>query len=134
MPDVIPTVARFRSAPEVPTDMSTMRVPPEVVNDAHVAVPVFPAVAEVIVEAVKTPPDAPGAKVELNDRVASTVLPDKAVSGVAGCVPLYTIKSPLVPMAVVIALSLAFFNVLKYLRLLDNLYLLYLIFSPPTTK
>lgn len=87
-PDTMLVVDRFKSAPDVPTDMSTTRLDPEVVKDAQVAVAVALAVADVIAEAVSTPADAEGAKVALNGNVAKTVLPDKAVSGVAGCVPL----------------------------------------------
>ena len=55
---------RFKSPEPLPHDMSTTRVPPEVVNVAHVCVPVASAdESAVIVENVNTPPDAPGAAV-----------------------------------------------------------------------
>ena len=86
-PDTIEVVDRFKSAPDVPTDISTILVPPEVVKVAQVAVPVLPAVAEVIEFAVSTPDEAAGAKVELSASEASKVLPDNAVSGFVGCAP-----------------------------------------------
>lgn len=86
-PEVIATLFKFKSAPEVPTEKSTLRVPPDVVSVPKVAVPVLPAVAEVIAEAVKTPPDDAGANVAVQAKDASKVLPDNAVSGLVGCVP-----------------------------------------------
>ncbi len=81
-------VLRFKSAPEVPTEKSTTRVVPlDCTKDPHVAVPVAPAVADVIELAVKTPDAAPDANVELKANVANNVFPDTAVSGLVGCVP-----------------------------------------------
>jgi len=72
---------------EVPTVQSMTAVPPPEAIRAQVAVPVLPAVPEVIVLAVATPlTDAPK-EVDENVSVAKRVWPERAVSGPAGCVP-----------------------------------------------
>ena len=86
-PETMLVVLRLISAPDVPTDISTIRVPPDVCSEANVAVAVAAAVALVIALAVATPPEAAANAVALNGSVASTVLPDNAVSGLVGCVP-----------------------------------------------
>ena len=88
-PATMDVVDRIRSAPEVPTVPSTMRVLLESVRLNHVAVPVLSADVSPVMElAVSTPPEADGAKVDDRARSASRVLPDRAVSGLAGWVPL----------------------------------------------
>ena len=62
-------------------------MPPEVVKVAQVAVAVAEAVADVIALAVNTPPEADGANVADSAKEANRVFPDKAVSGLVGCVP-----------------------------------------------
>jgi hypothetical protein len=87
-PTVIDTEFKFKSAPEVPTEKSTMRVPAEVVSVPHVAVPVASAEASVVIAfAVKTPPEAAGAKVADKASSASFTCAPRAVATFVGCVP-----------------------------------------------
>lgn len=76
------------SAPDVPTEKSTMRVPADVVSVPHVAVPVASADASLeIAFAVSTPPDAAGAKVAEHASSASLTCEPSAVATFVGCVP-----------------------------------------------
>jgi len=51
------TELKFTLAPEVPTEKSTIRVPPDVTSVPHVAVPVASAEASLLIAlAVMTPP------------------------------------------------------------------------------
>jgi hypothetical protein len=117
-PEVMEVVPKLISAPDVPQDKSTMRVPPEVTRLPQVAVPLATALALVIVFSVRTPLPALGAIVELSGRVTSRVLPESAVSGFVGCVPVYKSRFPDVPTCEVMLLSWAFFKATANLRLL----------------
>jgi hypothetical protein len=72
-PDTIDRVLRFRSCPEVPHTPVPTTVPPDVSNAKYPAVPVFPAVPDVIELAVAVPPDEAPNAVALNVSVASSV-------------------------------------------------------------
>jgi hypothetical protein len=88
-PEEMDVVERFRSAPDVPTDPWTFAVPPDVTNLKNDAVPVASAdESDVIALAVRTPPDAAGANVELSGSCARSVFPLNAAPTFAGGVPL----------------------------------------------
>jgi hypothetical protein len=86
-PDWKATELKLQSAPEVPTEKSTMRVPAEVQSVPQVAVPVaFAEESLAIAEAVSTPPEAPGAKVAVQTCSESKTWAPKAVATFVGCV------------------------------------------------
>ena len=90
----------------------------------HAAVPVASALDSVVMAlAVHTPPDTVP-DVALNGSSASLVLPDRAVSGVAGCVPLYQRIRPLLPIEVAIPASRLALHTDEYFRLLAMVNLL----------
>lgn len=89
-PEVIDNVFRFRSLPDVPTEPVALTVTlSDFTSAKYPAVPVFPAVPDVIefAVAVTTPPDAveAGNAVALNVRVASRV--PVTAPFTAGCDP-----------------------------------------------
>lgn len=81
---VIDTVDKIMLLVAVPTVPSSTAVPSDFVALKNDAVPVATATPDVIAFAVNTPADAAGNAVALNVNVTSSVLPDKAVSPVAG--------------------------------------------------
>jgi len=79
---------KIMSVPEVPALPSMTAVTPSDLNARkNVHTPVATAVADPIALAVLVPPDDAPNAVAPRVSVASRVLPDRAVSGVAGCVP-----------------------------------------------
>ena len=87
-PAVMAVEFRIQSALAVPTDPSTIRVPPEVVNVHHVAVPVASAEASsAIAFAVRTPAAAAPKAVAESASSASFTCAPRAVATFVGCVP-----------------------------------------------
>lgn len=76
-----------KSVPDSPMVPSIFRVAPDVRNEKNVQVLVATALAPVMLLMVSTPPEEAGAKVALQASVTNRVLPERAVSGLAGCVP-----------------------------------------------
>jgi hypothetical protein len=110
---------KFRSAPDVPTAPSTRAVPPEVVRRYQVAAVPEPAPAVpvpfAIAPTVSTPADA-APNVAAHVWVESATCDVTAVSGDAGCVPLYKVRIADAPAAVLIAACCEVFNAAEYFR------------------
>ena len=88
-PDEIATLFRLTSQPDVPTEKSNTRVPPDVTRLPHVAVPVlFALLSSVMALALLEPPDAAANAVAFSVISASSTWAPSAVSASVGCVPL----------------------------------------------
>lgn len=87
-PLLIDTVDKIILDVAVPTVPSSTAVPSDFVALKNDAVPVAAATPEAMALAVNTPALAAGNAVALKVNVTNKVLPDSAVSPVAGCVPL----------------------------------------------
>ena len=107
-PATMERVFMFRSWPERPMDPWMTAAPPLVVRRKNEAVPVRAAFVVVMALAVRTPPEAAGAKVADRGRSARRLFPERAVFALAGGVPSYMRRRPDAPIALVSASRAAF--------------------------